>query len=55
LFGKLQTTSEINKYGIGLGLHICKKIIESFGGTILVQSKLNQGTTFKYELPIKPI
>ncbi len=39
--------------GTGLGLEISRKIIESHGGTIEVDSKLNEGTTFTIKLPIE--
>jgi PAS domain S-box-containing protein len=38
--------------GIGLGLSICDRIIESFGGTITVTSKVGFGSTFRVALPI---
>lgn len=38
--------------GHGIGLSICKKIIDAHGGTIQVQSQLNQGTSFRIKLPI---
>ena len=36
LFGKLTTTASLNTNGIGLGLSICKRIVESFNGRIHV-------------------
>lgn len=38
--------------GTGLGLYICKAIIEGHGGTIWVSSKEGTGTTFGFTLPI---
>lgn len=37
--------------GIGLGLTICKDIIEELGGTISVESQVGLGTTFTITLP----
>ena len=45
-FNKLEDTSGMNKYGIGLGLSICKNLIEQMGGKVSVSSKLNKGTIF---------
>ncbi len=42
--------AEQNK-GYGLGLALCKIIIEKMGGTIHVKSQLNAGTTFTFRLP----
>jgi PAS domain S-box-containing protein len=39
--------------GTGLGLFICKNIIEAHGGKIWFESKERQGTTFWFTLPIK--
>jgi PAS domain S-box-containing protein len=38
--------------GMGMGLAICKRIVESHNGKILVRSKLNQGTTFTLIIPM---
>ncbi len=40
--------------GIGLGLVVCKRLVEAHGGRICVQSKPGQGSTFSFSLPLKP-
>jgi PAS domain S-box-containing protein len=40
--------------GIGLGLPMCKKIIEAHGGVIAVKSKENEGTAVEIILPLSP-
>lgn len=40
--------------GTGLGLSLCRGIVEEHGGTILVESEPGRGTTFLIELPVLP-
>ncbi len=52
IFDPFFTTKEVGK-GTGLGLSISYSIIEKLGGTIYVDSKIGQGTTFTIKLPVK--
>ena len=38
--------------GTGLGLPICKQLLEQHHGTIRVESRLGEGSTFIIELPV---
>jgi len=44
-----------NQKGMGLGLTICRSIIQKHGGMILVDSQLGRGTTFEIYLPALPL
>lgn len=51
-FSQADSSDIRQKGGTGLGLVICKSIIENMGGTIDFESKEGQGCRFFYELPL---
>ena len=51
VFKRLHSYHEFE--GTGIGLSICKKIVERHHGTITAESKLNEGSTFIITLPEK--
>ncbi len=50
IFSPLVTTKA---KGMGMGLAICKRIVEAHGGKIAVESAVDKGTTITINLPIK--
>jgi two-component system sensor histidine kinase KdpD len=43
---------QTSRKGLGLGLYICRSIVEQHGGTIEIQPIQPHGTTFRVSIPL---
>lgn len=54
LFDRYWRSKNINgEHGTGLGLSIVKGIVEAHGGRVWVDTKLGEGTTFNFTIPVQ--
>ena len=53
IFQRLHARGEYE--GTGIGLAICKKIVDTHNGIITAKSKINKGCTFIIVLPCKQV
>jgi len=52
-FFRAENISKEQTRGSGLGLYVCRSILNKMGGQIWFKSQLGKGTTFYFRLPIK--
>jgi len=53
IFDSFYRTDASNRGGAGLGLFIVRKMVEVFGGTVIVRSQPGKGATFEITIPIE--
>jgi len=52
IFGTFERLKQVDVAGTGIGLSIVKRIVESRGGTVRLESALGAGSTFHFTVPV---
>ena len=55
IFERFWQVGKNDKRGVGLGLYISRCIVEAHGGTIHAESKLGEGSTFVFTVPLRSL
>ena len=53
IFGNVNQVSDYTTNGIGLGLFMCKQLVNQFDGLITVDSKVGHGSKFTFSFGLK--
>jgi len=53
-FYRVDSSRQRNTGGFGLGLYLCRLIVQAHGGELIIQSQLGEGTYIKVKLPPHP-
>jgi signal transduction histidine kinase len=54
-FHRLDSGDSKETYGYGLGLYLCRRLVEVMGGRIWVESDAGHGATFRFALPLADV
>ncbi len=52
VFGRFQQVTKNDRRGVGLGLYISESIVQGHGGRIWAESRIGEGSTFCFTLPV---
>lgn len=53
-FHRVDTRDTRKQYGTGIGLYLVKHLVEAHRGEVTVESKIGEGSTFTFLLPVHP-